>query len=88
MAVVPISWAAATIWIRWLATFEIDDGDARDVYDDDLGPVRANRVQEVVGQLLGTLRVDHADDGQDEQERSRRTAGRGSTAREWHPAGH
>jgi hypothetical protein len=45
----------------------VDVGNPRDVDDDHAGPVRADRPQELVGELVGPLLVEHSDDREDQQ---------------------
>src|SRR4029450_12473758 len=45
----------------------VDVGDAGDIQHDDLGPVGPDAAQELLGELARALRVDDADDRQDEQ---------------------
>ena len=58
----PISRDASTVWTRWLATGLVDVGDAGDVDDHDLGPVGADAVQQLLGELPGPCGVQDADD--------------------------
>jgi len=67
MTLAPIRREASTRLDEVVGHRRVDFGHTRDVDDDDLGPVRADGAQELLGELARPLAVEGADDRQDDE---------------------